>query len=74
VGIGPACPGLAAWTAGLTGPAFAGGLCCSSACADIANAASADTSGKNILDRLEMFILNHPAIGPPLQLIATQLD
>jgi hypothetical protein len=48
-------------------------LCCSSACADIANAASADTSGKNILERLEIFILYHPAIGLPLQHIATRL-
>jgi hypothetical protein len=69
MGEGPACtgPGLTAWTAGLTGPGFAADLCCSSACADIAKAASAETNGKNILERLEMFILNHPAIGLPPQ-------
>jgi len=37
-------------------------LCWSSAWAEIANAASADTSGKNILERLEMFISNSPTI------------
>jgi hypothetical protein len=56
-------PGLTAWTAGLTGAAFAAGLCCSSACADIANVASADTSGKNILQRLETFILTTPPLA-----------
>src|SRR6185437_8351736 len=72
---GPACtgPGLTAWAAGLAGAALAAGLCCSSACADIANAASADTSGKYILERPKMLILNSPIFGPPLQHIATRL-
>jgi hypothetical protein len=37
-------------------------LCCSSACADIANAASAETNGKNILQRLEVYISTTPPL------------